>query len=278
MSVIQNSIDSQSKNLLLSATSATAGQIKIGGSLALHTAGGHDNIFAGQAGNTAVTAVGTSGLGFQSLLLLTSGNNNTACGANSLNALLTGTTNCVFGASSGTAYTSSESNNICIGFDVTGTVAESNVTRIGVQGTQTLCVIAGVYGETAAAGNVVAVSSTGIHYDSTNGAGNVILGNSTSTSTTTIQAGSGKIVHTGASTFSSTVVASGIITGAGIIVSANPGAGVVSTLTLTNATNTTQSTGSDTIKSTTAGSNSNTGFIEVYVGTVLAYIPYWTTP
>lgn len=44
---------------------------------------------------------------------------------------------------------------------------------------------------------------------------------------------------------------------------------------ITNATNTTQSTGTGTIKLTGATSRNNTGFIKAYIGTTAVYIPYF---
>jgi hypothetical protein len=46
---------------------------------------------------------------------------------------------------------------------------------------------------------------------------------------------------------------------------------------LTNVVNRTQGAGALTILSTNGNSGTNTGFIKMYVGTQVVYIPYWTT-
>jgi hypothetical protein len=82
---------------------------------------------------------------------LTTGTLNAAFGCQIGGALLTGSRNTFLGTAAGSqsvgaAYTSSESNNILIGH--TGITGESNVTRIGTQGSgngqQNQCFLAGV--------------------------------------------------------------------------------------------------------------------------------------
>ena len=53
--------------------------------------------------------------------------------------------------------------------------------------------------------------------------------------------------------------------------------GVLSTTSLTNVVNTTQGVGALTILSTNGNSGTNAGFIKMYQGTTIIYIPYWTT-
>jgi len=85
-------------------------------------------------------------LGVGGLQLLQSGSSNTTIGHLSGQNITTGSNNIFIGWESGISYTSSESSNIIIGN--TGTLAESNVIRIGTQGSgsgqQTQCYLAGV--------------------------------------------------------------------------------------------------------------------------------------
>jgi hypothetical protein len=100
----------------------------------------------GNSGGSQNTAVG-----YTSCASITSGANNLALGYNTLNNLLTGSSNIILGSSSGSAYTGSESSNILI--NNLGIVGESNVIRIGTQGSspgqQNECFLAGIVGVTA---------------------------------------------------------------------------------------------------------------------------------
>ncbi len=83
------------------------------------------------------------GVGYQTLKLATGGTN-TAVGTNALSAVTSGTGNTCVGYTAGQNYISTESNNICIGNGVLGTVTESTTTRIG--NAQTACYITGIDG------------------------------------------------------------------------------------------------------------------------------------
>jgi hypothetical protein len=100
--------------------------------------------------------------GYASLYSLTTGSNNTAQGFNSLVFLTTGNSNTSFGYLSGSGYTTSESSNISIGFNVTGTAGESNVLRIGAgtgtgNGQINSTNISGIRGVTTPTNNAIAV-------------------------------------------------------------------------------------------------------------------------
>lgn len=71
------------------------------------------------------------GVGYFALNAQTTGASNTACGFESLYQLTTGADNCGFGYKAGSAYTSSETNNLCLGYNVNGTAGESNIIRVG---------------------------------------------------------------------------------------------------------------------------------------------------
>lgn len=90
------------------------------------------------------------------------GNQNTLLGSRSGEAITTGANNIAVGYNSASAYTSSESSNIIIGN--LGTVAESNVIKIGSQGSgsgqQDECYIAGIVGVTNSNPQTVTIDST----------------------------------------------------------------------------------------------------------------------
>lgn len=93
--------------------------------------------------NSSNTAVGAFSLwqltnagsncavGFQAGRDLTTGGANTIIGFHALLDATTASNNVMIGSEAGQSYTSSESNNICIGTNVFGTVGESNIIRIG---------------------------------------------------------------------------------------------------------------------------------------------------
>ena len=139
-------------NLTLPATtSSSLGSLTIGGNRFLHAYGAtaDANTFVGlNAGNytlTSGTATNNTGIGQNALIALTTGINNTACGVIALNSITTGGNNACFGYGAGSAYTSSEANNTCLGFNVIGVAAESNTIRIG-NTSHTKCFIIGVSG------------------------------------------------------------------------------------------------------------------------------------
>ena len=102
------------------------------------------------------TAVGTGALGF----LTTGSGLNVAIGNFSLNKITTGSSNTCIGYNAGFSYTGSEANNICIGAATVGTLGESTTTRIGVQGTQNACFIAGISGVTVSNTTMVTQNSS----------------------------------------------------------------------------------------------------------------------
>lgn len=141
----------------------------------LNVTDGLSNIFIGLgAGNALVSGANNSGQGRLVLASVTSGDSNCALGSTSLTNLTTGANNCAVGVialqnlvsgsncigigrAAGQNYTTSESNNICIGSGVAGTVGESNVTRIG-NGT-TVCIVAGISGVTTSNTNMVTINT-----------------------------------------------------------------------------------------------------------------------
>lgn len=108
------------------------------------------------------TASQNSAFGVQSLNTLTSGDFNSAFGTNTGRLLATGTNNCFLGYLSGESYTGAESSNLLI--NNVGTLGESNVIRIGTQGSgtgqQNLCFVAGITGVTVSNPAIVTLNTS----------------------------------------------------------------------------------------------------------------------
>lgn len=127
-----------------------------------HLTTGLNNAAFGQSALLSCT-IGQSNaaMGQGALASLTSGEDNTAAGAVCLNFITTGDNNIGLGFDTGTNYTSSESSNIVIGN--AGTLGESNVIRIGTQGSgtgqQNACFVAGIAGATVASSAAVLINT-----------------------------------------------------------------------------------------------------------------------
>lgn len=170
-----------------------------------NTALGKNSLAADVGGSISNTAVGMN-----TLASITLGNNNCAFGITSLGAVTDGAQNCSFGVAgtsltggnyntflgnlAGDTYTTTESSNICIGYNAAGVLGESNTLRIG-EGTGTSsgalsnAYISGINGtNVGSVASVVAIS--GDHLGST-----------------TITAGTGISVSAGANTI--TIAATG---------------------------------------------------------------------
>ena len=135
-----------------------------GTTMALNVTDANHNTLVGlDAGNSSVSGIGNVALGWQALKLLSSGHGNTAVGSLALENVTTGVVNIAIGTSAGADYTGAESSNIVIGNF--GTVGESNVLRIGTQGSgsaeQNQAYIAGIYGNSPASPQYVIVNSSG---------------------------------------------------------------------------------------------------------------------
>lgn len=160
-----NSLTTANDNVFLgtnAGTAATSGGLNIAiGSNALTSAGAAaDNIAIGYNAMTAANSLNANSnvaIGSQSCVALTQGNDTVAIGYQSLNQITTGGSNVAVGYQSGTSYTSTESFNILIGNSVTGTLGESNATRIGSN--QSTCYIDGI--DNVNVGNVVKVVTMG---------------------------------------------------------------------------------------------------------------------
>ena len=114
--------------------------------------------------NGAATPTLNTAVGYQSLAALTTGTTNQAFGTQAGNALLTGADNLLIGYLAGNQYTGAESSNINIGAN--GVTGESNVIRIGEQGTgafqQDATYCAGIYNTAVGAAPLnVIIDNTG---------------------------------------------------------------------------------------------------------------------
>jgi hypothetical protein len=112
-------------------TTATTGQVKLGGTSFLSSGNGVGNgsTYVGAAGNFTNTGFSNTGIGYLSLNALTAASNNHGFGQQTLDQLLTGGNNIAIGFESGHNYTGAESSNILM--NSLGTASESNALRIG---------------------------------------------------------------------------------------------------------------------------------------------------
>jgi hypothetical protein len=150
-------------NALTAATSGTGltglGSSALGAATtdSYHTAVGYNSLLKAVGASAPNTAVGAL-----SLPNLTTGINNTCVGYQTGNDIATTSNNTLLGNTTGTnaaslsqctligsnngnGYTSTESNNIILGYNITGTTAESNVIRIG-NSSNSACYITGIDG------------------------------------------------------------------------------------------------------------------------------------
>lgn len=158
---------------------ATVKFVGSGSTMKLNMVDANDNIFIGRVagvsgtGSATNTCLGTGAMngvtggsenvaiGYLSLFTAQNSSQNVCVGKNSLMSLSSGVRNCTLGYNSGINYTGSESSNIMIGNS--GTVGESNVIRIGAQGSgagqQNTAFMAGIVSNTVSNPQVVVVNS-----------------------------------------------------------------------------------------------------------------------
>jgi Chaperone of endosialidase len=136
-----------------------------------NTAAGSNALQANMSGssNTGVgyealyhnlTGGGNVASGSLALYYNTKGNFNVGSGYRALYANTTGNSNTAVGDNAGSVI-STGSNNIDIGANVVGTLSDTGTIRIGMQGNQKATYIAGIQGQTTAAGAAVYIDSTG---------------------------------------------------------------------------------------------------------------------
>jgi Chaperone of endosialidase len=147
-----------------------------------NTEGTFNNAHGHQALQANVDGFQNNAFGDAAMFSNTSGATNTAIGDDALFSLVSGDSNVAIGDEAGTAYTGSESNNICIGAGTSGTAGENDAIRIGDSLPSGGIDVAG--GPLA---NVVSIgaglNTQGITILTLIGFGNVSIGNGLSTTT-----------------------------------------------------------------------------------------------
>ncbi len=152
-------------NRALMSVNSGGGNVAIGYNAGQALTTGQNNVFVGlNCATSLTTSPNSTAVGTGALALATTGTGlNVAMGYTTLGNITTGHANVAVGATSGTAYTSSESSNICI--SNLGVLGESNVIRIGTQGTsdfqQNQCYLAGVLNTVS--GRVVKITAPGAY-------------------------------------------------------------------------------------------------------------------
>ncbi len=187
------------------------------------------------------------------------GSFNTSIGSQSLNNLDAGSYNISIGYNAGANSNGTDSSNIYIGNQ--GMLGESNVMRLGTDGNGN-----GEVDTTFIAGDVTTTGGLTV------ATGNLSVAGGTISATGNITSTGGALVSTTAQIVAATYVAAG----SSVFVQGNEGFGIAGATAFTNATNTTQGVGLLTILSTNGNPGTNAGFLQIYVGTTVAYIPYYT--
>lgn len=124
------------------------------------TSGSNNTGIGGNVLNACTSGANNAGMGSSCLFKNTTGFQNLAIGTGALQQVTTGSNNVCLGYLAGFSYTAAETNNIQIGGNVIGTAGESNIIRIGTQGSHTSCFIAGINGATVV-GTAVLASTAG---------------------------------------------------------------------------------------------------------------------
>lgn len=161
----------------------------------------------------------------------------------------------------------------------------SAVTTIGTGGTGAVN-IGNATGNTAVTGSLGTTTTLTAGTGITSTTGNIVAsaGNISATlgslsAGTTVTAGTGITATTGNIVATdgniSATAANRRVTGTGVYASGDAG-GVAGTTGLTNLANSAVSTGIMTINSTTANPGANAGYIQMYLGSVAIYVPYFT--
>lgn len=107
--------------------------------------------------NIAIGYIALAGL--TGTLIPVAGAENVAIGTRSMPVMTLGVGNVAIGSLTGTNYTTTESYNILIGYQVTGTLGESGVTRIGDSSYATATYIAGIQGVSVSNKNFVTINT-----------------------------------------------------------------------------------------------------------------------
>lgn len=208
----EGSVSTQTLNV----TDANGNTI-LGGGNAINS--GNANAGIGQSVLGNCTGDNNMAMGAAALFALTSGDDNIGIGYQALYAgagigITTGNRNIGIGSNAGSAYTSSETDNILIGYQVTGTVAENHVLRIG-------------NGTGSGTGNLSSAFICGIDNVNVGSVAKVVTMASDQLGTATITAGTGITVTPGANTITISATTTGmpwtVVTGASQALAVNNG-------------------------------------------------------
>jgi len=113
------------------ATSATSNSAFGNAALSDITSGELNCAFGTNCMTDLATANENCAFGANTLNAIISGSSNCAMGGSALNEITTGVGNSCFGTNAGEHFATSDSYNICVGYNVTGTSGQSNVMRLG---------------------------------------------------------------------------------------------------------------------------------------------------
>jgi len=125
-----------------------------------NTAGHHNTVIGEQAARYTTTGWGNIAVGSSALESNTTGELNTANGTAALSANTAGNLNVALGYRAGSNATTG-SNNIYVGANILGVEGESDTMYLGLQGTHTKTVIAGIRGTTVIGGEMVVIDADG---------------------------------------------------------------------------------------------------------------------
>lgn len=139
----------------------------LAGNFTLTTGAAKKNTGVGKGSAVGLTTgVSNTTIGHASGSSVTTGSNNVALGAESLANLITGIANISIGFQSGSAYTTNESGNICIG--APGVIGDGTTMRLGSSATSTY--VGGIYNASPASTSRIAYIDTDGKMSATTGA------------------------------------------------------------------------------------------------------------
>ena len=159
------SVGGASNTLSITTSSATGSNTAFGStSLSSVSSGTQNTCIGASAGASISSGQNNTIIGQGSAFNAATGAQNTVVGQNALFNCAGGSNNVILGCIAGNNYTSTESNNIILGYSNSGTIAESNVLRIG-SGTGTsggqlnTAYISGINGNTLVSPNYVTIDA-----------------------------------------------------------------------------------------------------------------------
>lgn len=278
-------------NQYISFDATTGGGGSSTGLLLIPNASG-DNWYIGGAGPGSTTGVQNMGMGHAALQAAGGGSFNIGIGVGALlqapspgNSVAIGTSALANLTGSGvlgnTAVGDGAIGGSTVGFENTG-IGHRAGYNISTGGQYNVCIGGWIGPGTAITGGTITSASQCIVIGS---------GADVSSASTNGQMSIGNFIYgTGLTSFGSTISTGWIGIGVkaaygaeflgvagGVAIAGDPGAGVAATNIFTNSNSTTISTGTGTVKMSSANNANNTGWLKCYIGTQVAWIPCWTT-